>query len=149
MSTVIRVATVDDIEHLFDVRTCVSQNHLSREQMDVLGITPQVLAEAIQDGPCVWVAELDGATVAFSMVDQAQGEVFAMFVRPHYENRGLGRLLMAVAEAALFERHDTIFLVTDGRDEVRANGFYRRLGWSALAQVGDGDVRYEKRKSGQ
>lgn len=31
-----------------------------------------------------------------------------------------------------------------GRDGVRANGFYRRLGWEVVAQLEEGDVRYEK-----
>ena len=53
---------------------------------------------------------------------------------------------MAVAEAALFERHDTLFLITDGRDQVRANGFYQRLGWSVVDTVDGDDVRYQKHK---
>lgn len=147
MSAVIRAAAVEDIESIFEIRTSVSQNHLSREQMSALGITPQVLAEAIKEGPCVWIAEVDGKPAAFSMIDSTEGEVFAMFVSPPYENRGLGRLLMKVAEAALFERHDTIYLITDGRNEVRANGFYQRLGWTVVDKADEDDVRYEKRKS--
>lgn len=90
---------------------------------------------------------MDGRPVAFSMVDLATGEVFAMFVLPSHENLGLGRQLMAVAEAALFEHHDRLFLITDRRDEIRANGFYQRLGWTVTAQVEDGDVRYEKSRA--
>jgi len=146
MGTVIRVATPDDIEAIFDIRTAVVQNHLSREQMAELGITPQVVADSMREAPCVWLAEVDGTAVAFSMVDLAGGEVFALFVLPSHENLGLGRHLMAVAEAALFERHDTLFLITDGRDQVRANGFYQRLGWSVVDSVDGDDVRYQKHK---
>ena len=144
MQMLIRVATPDDIDTLFAIRTSVVQNHLSREQMTVLGITPQVLADSIREAPCVWIAEVEGRPVAFSMVDRAAGEVFAMFVQPGYEGLGLGRRLMAVAEAALFEQHERLFLITDGRDEIRANGFYQRLGWSMVARVEGDDVRYEK-----
>lgn len=144
MQMLIRVATPDDIDTLFTIRTSVVQNHLSREQMTVLGITPQVLADSIREAPCVWIAEVEGRPVAFSMVDRAAGEVFAMFVQPGYEGLGLGRRLMAVAEAALFEQHERLFLITDGRDEIRANGFYQRLGWSMVARVEGDDVRYEK-----
>ncbi|WP_321847464.1 GNAT family N-acetyltransferase [Pseudomonas paraveronii] len=140
----IRVATQDDVDTLFAIRTSVAQNYLSREQMVDLGITPQVLAYRIQEADCAWIAKVDGQPVAFSMVDLAEGEVFAMFVLQTHENLGLGRKLMAVAEAALFELHDTLFLITDGRDEVRANGFYQRLGWSVVATVEGDDVRYEK-----
>lgn len=144
MQILIRVATPDDIDTLFAIRTSVVQNHLSREQMTALGITPQVLADSIREAPCVWIAEVEGRPVAFSMVDRAAGEVFAMFVQPGYEGLGLGRRLMAVAEAALFEQHERLFLITDGRDEIRANGFYQRLGWSMVARVEGDDVRYEK-----
>ncbi|AKS04959.1 GNAT family N-acetyltransferase [Pseudomonas trivialis] len=147
MQTLIRTATQDDIDTLFSIRTSVVQNHLSVEQMAELGITPQVLAESIEAAPCVWVAEVDGRAVAFAMVDLAEGEVFAMFVLPTYENLGLGRQLMAVAEAALFEHHDRLYLITDGRDEIRANGFYQRLGWVVVGQVDGDDVRYEKSRA--
>ncbi|OIN45320.1 GNAT family N-acetyltransferase [Pseudomonas azotoformans] len=147
MQTLIRAATQDDVDTLFTLRTSVVQNHLSVEQMAELGITPEVLADSIREAPCVWIAEVDGRPVAFSMVDLATGEVFAMFVLPSHENLGLGRRLMAVAEAALFEHHDRLFLITDGRDEIRANGFYQRLGWTLTAQVEDGDVRYEKSRA--
>ncbi|MGC6370535.1 GNAT family N-acetyltransferase [Pseudomonas sp. K2I15] len=146
MGTVIRVATQDDIEAIFEIRTAVVQNHLSREQMAELGITPQVVADSMRQAPCVWLAEVKGTPVAFSMVDLAEGEVFALFVLPSHENLGLGRQLMAVAEAALFERHDTLFLITDGRDQVRANGFYQRLGWSVVDTAEGDDVRYQKHK---
>jgi len=147
MENLVRLATLADIDTLFAIRTAVLQNHLSRAQLADLGITPQVLADSIREAPCVWVAHVNGQPAAFSMVNLAEGEVFAMFVHPAYEGRGLGRRLMAVAEAALFERHDRLFLVTDGRDEIRANGFYQRLGWSKVGQVDGDDVRYEKSRA--
>lgn len=146
MATVLRLATPDDINAIFDIRTAVVQNHLSREQMAELGITPQVVADCMGEAPCVWLAEVDGAPVGFSMVDLAEGEVFALFVLPSHENLGLGRQLMTVAEAALFERHDTLCLTTDGREQIRANGFYQRLGWSVVGTAEGDDVRYQKHK---
>ncbi|CRM82619.1 MULTISPECIES: GNAT family N-acetyltransferase [Pseudomonas] len=148
MQTLIRAATQDDVDTLFEIRTSVVQNHLSIEQMAELGITPQLLADSMREAPCVWIAEVDGQPVAFAMVDLAEGEVFAMFVLPSHENLGLGRQLMAVAEAALFEHHDRLFLITDGRDEIRANGFYRHLGWSVVERVEGDDVRYQKSRAG-
>lgn len=148
MQTLIRAATQDDVDTLFEIRTSVVQNHLSIEQMAELGITPQLLADSMREAPCVWIAEMDGQPVAFAMVDLAEGEVFAMFVLPSHENLGLGRQLMAVAEAALFEHHDRLFLITDGRDEIRANGFYRHLGWSVVERVEGDDVRYQKSRAG-
>ncbi|AZE60843.1 MULTISPECIES: GNAT family N-acetyltransferase [Pseudomonas fluorescens group] len=148
MQVLIRAATADDVDTLCAIRTAVVQNHLSLEQMADLGITPQVLVDTLSAAPCAWIAEVDGQAVGFSMVDLAEGEVFAMFVLPTHENLGLGRQLMALAEAALFEHHDRLYLVTDGRDDIRANGFYQRLGWSVVGRVEGDDVRYEKGRAG-
>lgn len=147
MQVLIRTATPDDVDTLCAIRTSVVQNHLSLEQMAGLGITPQVLSDTLRAAPCGWIAEVDGLAAGFSMVDLDEGEVFAMFVLPSHEKLGLGRQLMAVAEAALFERHDRLYLVTDGRDEIRANGFYQRLGWSVVGPVDGDDVRYEKSRA--
>jgi ribosomal protein S18 acetylase RimI-like enzyme len=140
----IRPATPADIDTLFDIRTSVRENHLSREQMAELGITPQVLAKAITAGPCAWVAEIDGVAGGFAMVDTAEGELFALFVRPECEGLGMGHLLLAAAEDQLFGAHETIWLVTDGGDGIRANAFYRRHGWQLAGRVDERDVRYEK-----
>lgn len=140
----IRPATPADIDTLFDIRTSVRENHLSREQMADMGITPQVLAEAIESAPCAWVAEIDGIAGGFAMVDTEAGELFALFVRPEFEGQGMGRLLLAAAEEQLFRKHGSIWLVTDGGDGIRANDFYRRHGWQLAERVDERDVRYEK-----
>lgn len=144
MTAVIRRATVADIDTLFDIRTSVRQNHLSREQMAELGITPAVLGEAIENSPCAWIAEIDGLAGGFAMVELEQGELFALFVRPACEGLGLGRLLLAAAEEQLFREHESIWLVTDGGDGVRANAFYLGQGWQLAGRVDERDVRYEK-----
>jgi GNAT superfamily N-acetyltransferase len=140
----IRPATVADIDTLFVIRTSVRQNHLSREQMADLGITPQALAEAIEASPCAWVAEFDGKAGGFAMVDGESGEVFALFVRPEFEGCGLGALLLAAAEECLFREHASIWLVTDGGEDIRANAFYLGRGWQLAGRVDERDVRYEK-----
>lgn len=142
----LRHAITADVEALFDVRTSVNQNHLSREQLAELGITPAALAEVINQSPCAWVVEVDGVTVGFSMVDFETGELFALFVRPEFEGRGVGRLLLQTAEASLFKSHEVIWLVTDKNDDVRANRIYQHSGWYQAANVDSRDVRYEKRR---
>ncbi|SDJ13321.1 hypothetical protein SAMN05216189_10139 [Pseudomonas delhiensis] len=140
----IRPATETDVATLFAIRTSVRQNHLSHEQLAELGITPASVAEAIRLGPCCWLAEADGVAAGFAMVDGTAGEVFALFVRPEYEGRGVGRLLLATAETSLFREHARIWLVTDGSDGIRANAFYQRQGWRKVASLDARDVRYEK-----
>lgn len=147
MTVRIRAAGTDDVETLFDIRTSVRENHESREELAKLGITPASVAEALAGSSRAWLAEVDGEPAAFAMANNDEGCVFGMFVRPQFEARGLGRLLMAEAERFLFQDHPTIWLTTGADHAIRANGFYRRLGWHAVCRAGTGELRYEKSRT--
>ena len=144
----IRVAAASDVEALFDVRTSVVENHQSRAELAALGVTPGSVAELLRTSGRAWIAEADGRAVAFSMADGDEGTVFAMFVRPGYEGRGLGRALMAEAEAWLFgQGWDEIWLLTGSDPALRAVGFYVHLGWRAAGPGPDGQTKYTKRRT--
>jgi len=140
--TAIRLASIADIDAIFRIRTSVRENHLSHDQLAEMGITPGAIREAIQAAPCAWIAEVNGNPVGFSMADSEDGCVFAAFVLPEFEGLGLGRSLMAEAEAFLFSSHQTIWLET--AEASRASGFYKALGWQPVAGLPEGDVRFEK-----
>ena len=141
-----RVATEADVEALFDVRTSVIENHQSREELLDIGVTPDAVAKMLRTTCQAWITENDGHAVAFSMADAAEGTVFAMFVRPELERRGLGRTLMKLAEDWLFSHGWTeIWLLTGSDPALRAVGFYDHLGWQAIGQQADGQTKYVKR----
>ncbi|AIR90334.1 GNAT family N-acetyltransferase [Pseudomonas cremoricolorata] len=142
MEALIRLARLDDIAAIFAIRTGVVENHLSMAELEQMGITPAAIAEAIEAGPCAWVAEVSGVPVGFSMVDDEEACLFAAFVLPEYEGQGLGRCLIAAAEQQLFQRHARIWLETAA--DSRACAVYRRLGWQVVEQLAQGDVRLEK-----
>jgi len=141
----IRPATPVDVPGLFEVRTSVAENALSGNELAALGITEVSIAEMIGQAPCAWVADEDGRIVGFSMVDLDEGALFAAFVLPSHEGRGIGRRLARPAEEVLFERHAVAWLETG--KATRAAGFYRRLGWCKERDIGGGDVRMEKRRN--
>lgn len=144
----IRVAREADVETLFAIRTSVRENHQSREELAGIGVTAARVAEMLRTSSRAWIAEVEGEPVAFSMADAEERTVFAMFVRPGYEGRGLGRELMRHAEEWLFERGvEEIWLTTGSDPGIRANGFYRRLGWVDDGLTDDGQIRYLKRRS--
>ena len=143
----IRIARPADVPSLFDVRTSVRENHQSVEDLARIGVTPETVATMLDGEGRGWVAEKNGRIVAFSMADAAQATIFAMFVQPGYEGKGLGRALMDEAEKWLFARGcDEIWLLTDRNPRVRANGFYQHLGWRNDGVQEDGQVRYTKRR---
>lgn len=142
----IRHALPADIPAVFEVRTGVRENHMSMAELAEIGVTPDTLSGMLEGDGCGWVAEEEGRVLAFAMADAADATVFALFVRDGCEGRGLGRLLMAEAEQWLFARGCAqIWLETDSDRAVRANGFYRHLGWTDDGLQDDGQVRFIKR----
>lgn len=78
------------------------------------------------------------------MVGLDDGSLFALFVLPEHEGRGIGRRLTQTWEVALFERHDAAWLDTVACR--RAARFYRHPGWDSEVEIGGGDIRLEKRR---
>ncbi len=144
--TRVRLARPADVGAMFHIRTSVTENALALEQLAQLGITPEAVRLIVQSSPtCAWVAEAgDGEVVGFSMVDLPQACLFAAFVLPGCEARGLGRQLVAACEAAQFAHHPVAWLETARHS--RAAGFYRHLGWGHETDVGGSDIRLEKRR---
>jgi GNAT superfamily N-acetyltransferase len=140
---IIREATEDDIPAIFSVRTSVRENHLSVEQMAEFGITHEVIRLALHEEPCIWVAVAGDQIVGFAMGPAADACLFALFVRPEWEGRGIGTRLIERAEAYLFERHHSIWLRTDGSSPAAA--FYEKLGWKRMG-VENGETRFEKHR---
>jgi GNAT superfamily N-acetyltransferase len=103
-----------------------------------IGVTPASIAQAISDTPCAWVAELDSEVIGFSMVQQDDGCLFAAFVVPEHEGKGVGTRLIQIAERVLFEHHDVAWLET--AEGSRAASLYRHLGWNIPTDIGNGDV---------
>ena len=144
LATRIRLATIEDVDRIFDIRTSVNENHLSRAELAQMGITDETIGHAIAAEDCTWIAEVDGTAVGFAMADAEEGSVFAAFIKPEWEGMGLGRQLVEQAERFLFTRHDILWLETDGSS--RAYGFYQRLGWLPVRTLENCDVRFEKAK---
>lgn len=138
----IRLATEADVETLFDIRTDVRENNMTREALADVGVTAQSVAEMLRTDSRAWLADRDGEPAAFAMADASRGTVFALFVRRGHEERGLGRALLAEAAAWLFAHGwDEVWLTT-GADAPGANAFYRRVGWRFAGVAENGENRY-------
>lgn len=140
-----REAQPSDIVSIFDVRTSVKENHLSREEMQQMGITESVVADMIEESCCTWVATVDDKVIGFSMILPDEGCLFAAFVMPEYEGKGIGRRLVKLAEQELFKYHEMAWLETDQNS--RAMQFYIHLGWFVKSNINNIDVRLEKYRS--
>ncbi|NIG77805.1 GNAT family N-acetyltransferase [Klebsiella sp. Ap-873] len=142
LSLTLRDATLADIETIFTIRTSVKENHLSREEMVEMGVTPQTIAGIIAESPCIWLADVDGEPAGFAMAIAEEACLFAMFVQPQFEGQGAGKLLLEKAEAFLFAQQPIIWLETAAGS--RAAAFYRRHGWQPAGEQDGEDIRLEK-----
>lgn len=140
----IRPALLTDVSAMFKVRTSVRENALTANELIQLGITPQSIAKAISDAPCAWVATVHDEVVGFSMVDLTSDCLFAAFVLPEHEGRGIGSSLIKACESALFKTHRVAWLETAKNS--RAARLYRHLGWGNEMDIGGGDIRLEKQR---
>lgn len=146
----VRVAQATDIETLFDIRTSVTENYQSREEIAELGITPESIAEMLATDCCAWLADLEGQPVGFAIANATEATIFGIFIRPAFEGKGAGRALMQAAETWLWSQGlDEIWLLTGNDPTLRAYGFYQHLGWmlSEVVVEGDyaGEVKFIKR----
>ncbi|EOI5817128.1 GNAT family N-acetyltransferase [Cronobacter dublinensis] len=139
-----RPAQLADVESIFIVRTSVTENRLSREEMRELGITESTVSNMIKDGRCAWVATNDNEVVGFSMILREKGYLFGLFVLPAYEGRGIGRRLTKIAGQELFKHHDVAWLGTDRNG--RAAKFYMQLGWTNETTLDGAFIRLEKQR---
>ena len=142
----VRTATTNDVEALFDIRTSVQENHESRKELAAQGVTPASVADMLSGADSrAWIADVDGVPAAFSMAIVSRRTIFALFVMPGREGNGLGRALLAAAEAWLLEQGvREISLTTGGKPWLRAHGFYSRCGWTKVDTLSNGDARYAK-----
>ncbi|MBE9183023.1 GNAT family N-acetyltransferase [Oculatella sp. LEGE 06141] len=144
----IREARPEDVETLFMIRTSVAENYQSREDLADLGVTPATVIEMLQTDCRAWIAESNGEPAGFSMANATKKTIFAMFVLPAFECRGIGRQLMQRSERWLWSQGaEQIWLLTSNDSEIRAYGFYRHLGWIPTSVLSDGQVKFVKEQA--
>jgi GNAT superfamily N-acetyltransferase len=141
--SLIREATADDLPGITHVRTSVRENRLTREQLEARDITEASIATAFLADSKGWVAEEDGEIVAFSIADRKAASVFALFVLPEHEGRGLGSALLDRALRWLEENGvERVWLTTaEGTD---AAAFYTARGWQAVGREQNDQIRFER-----
>lgn len=131
-----RQAVAADIPAMSRIRLAVTENALS----DPARITVAMYEDYLEKLGRGWVAESAGEIVAFCYADKVGASIWALFVRPGHEGRGLGKALLERAVDWLFEAgHDRVRLTTGAN--TRADRFYAAQGWDRQP-VGDSDIAY-------
>ncbi|ELR68962.1 acetyltransferase, GNAT family [Fulvivirga imtechensis AK7] len=91
-----------------------------------------------------WVCELQDQIVGFAVVDLQENNVWALFILPEYEGRGIGRKLHHMMLDWYFSRGKSYLWLTTGMN-TRAEKFYESCGWLKTGPYGDDEVKFEMR----
>ena len=130
----IRRAEHADIPRIQEIRLAVHENRLS----DPTSVTFEDCVWFVEN-PGMWVWEEGGRIKGFSAADTRDGSVWALFVDPNYERRGIGRALFEAALATLRAAgYRGATLTTD--PGTRAEQFYRAAGWTVVGRTPKGSL---------
>lgn len=89
-----------------------------------------------------WVCEIDGRVVGFSIADLKEHNIWALFLHPDFEGKGIGRQLHDIMLDWYFTRtKHTAWLGTS--PNTRAERFYKKAGWTEKGQHGKNEIRFE------
>ena len=132
-----RQATTEDIPQIQIVRNSVKENQLSNPNL----IPDDLVEEFITKRGKGFVCEIDDKIVGFSIVDFVENNVWALFLLPEFEGKGIGKKLHQLMLDEYFSKtKETIWLSTEANS--RAENFYKKQGWKNAGFHGN-EVKFE------
>lgn len=136
-----RRAIASDIAGMFQVRMAVKENKLSNPAL----VTDEICREMIEEKGAGWVCEVDQAIVGFAIVDLSDANIWALFVDPDHDKKGIGRKLHDLMLNYSFDQDiDKLWLSTG--PGTRAESFYRKAGWTQTGITKSGEIRFEMQR---
>jgi len=133
-----RQAISSDIPQIQYVRNAVKENMLSDPAL-------------VSDADCEtylnrrgrgWVCEIDDKIVGFAIADLEDNNIWALFIHPDHEAKGIGKQLMHIMLTWYFE-NEKAFVWLSTSPGTRAEAFYRKNGWREAGLHGKGEIRFE------
>lgn len=133
-----REATTDDITQLQQIRNSVKENILSNPAL----VTADHYKEYLTVRGKGWVCELEDFIVGFAIADLKESNIWALFLRPEFEGKGIGRHLQDLMLDWYFTHGKESVWLGTSRD-TRAEIFYRKMGWRETGFHGKGEIKFE------
>ena len=134
----IREARIDDIGQIQIVRNSVTENTLSNPNL----VTDEDCKEFLTIRGKGWVCEIDGRIIRFAIVDMKEKNIWALFLDPKFERKGIGQLLHRTMLDWYFEQtKDNVWLGTG--INTRAEKFYKIAGWNEIGNHGINEIKFE------
>ncbi len=136
--TVIREIQLKDITALHKIRVSVQENILPDPSM----ISEDEYAEFLTSRGKGWLCEIKNEIAGFAIVDLVKNNVWALFVLPSHEKRGVGKKLHdAMLDWYFLQTQEKIWLGT--APNTRAEKFYRKAGWEEVGHRPNGEIQFE------
>lgn len=133
-----REATVEDIKEIQEVRHSVKENVLSDSSL----VSDDDCRNYLTRRGKGWVCEADGKIAGFAIADLEDNNIWALFLRPEFEQKGIGkRLHYLMLDWYFSQTRETAWLSTEPFS--RAEGFYRKMGWKETGIHGKGEIKFE------
>jgi GNAT superfamily N-acetyltransferase len=135
---IIRQALVSDIPQIQIVRHSVNENKLSDPSL----VPDSDVEDYINNRGKGWVCEINSKIIGFSIADLVDHNVWALFIRPEHEGKGIGKQLHDEMMHWYFkQKHKTIWLST--WPGTRAENFYVKAGWADKGIMKNNERRFE------
>jgi GNAT superfamily N-acetyltransferase len=119
-----------------DIRLSVRENILS----DPRRVTRQMYEDYLDTAGRGWVAEIDGEIAGFCYANRNDSSIWALFVSPGFEGRGVAQGLLPLAVEWLFSLGFESVKLSTGAD-TRADRFYAAQGWRRVP-LNEREVEY-------
>jgi GNAT superfamily N-acetyltransferase len=133
-----REAHLTDIPAIQVVRNAVKENVLSNPAL----VSDKDCEDYMFRRGKGWVCDNDGVIVGFAIADLADDNIWALFVHPDHEKKGIGRKLHTMMLKWYFEQgKQKVWLSTAPAS--RAARFYRLAGWRETGFTNSGELKFE------
>ncbi len=137
-----REANLNDIPQIQVVRHLVKENTLSDPSL----VTDADCAEFLTDRGKGWVCEINEVIVGFSIADLRDYNIWALFLDPVHEGKGIGKELHRLMMDWYFSQTEhPVWLGT--APGTRASKFYAQQGWTKTGLVNKGEEKIEMQKA--
>jgi len=123
---------------MLDLRFSVKENILNNRSL----VTEEITIGYLTRRGKGWVCEMENQILGFAIIDCIDKNIWALFVRPGFEGRGIGKKLQRIMVGWFFNQSDeTLWLVT--APNTRAEKFYRASGWIQTGITKQGEIKFE------
>ena len=137
---IFREAKIEDIKQIQVVRNSVKENTLSNPDL----VTDKDCEEFMVDRGKGWVCEIDNQIVGFAIADLKEDNIWALFLQPEFEGKGIGKTLHNMMLDWYFSSgKENVWLGTS--PNTRAEQFYAQSGWIRNGMYGN-EVKFEMSK---